>query len=330
MEYRQLGTTGLKITEVALGAWAIGGWLWGGTDEKQAVAGIQTAVDLGMTSLDTAPMYGFGLSEELVGRAIKGRRDKVQVLTKFGLRWDAASGTFYFDTQDPRGRPVKVYKWGGAKSVFEECEASLRRLGIDYIDLYQHHWPDESTPIEETMDACSKLLKQGKIRAVGVSNYTIEMMEAARKVVPLASDQPPYSMLKREIEKDVVPWCVEHKVGLVVYSPLQNGILAGKVPPDRKFGEGDLRTWSHFYTPENRRRILVFLDGLRPIAESHRATVAQVVINWTIHRPGITCALVGVRNPDQARENAGAASFKLTEAETRQVDAALAELKLEM
>jgi aryl-alcohol dehydrogenase-like predicted oxidoreductase len=330
MEYRQLGVADLKITEVALGAWAIGGWLWGGTDEKLAVAGIQTAVDLGMTTLDTAPMYGFGLSEEIVGRAIKGRRDKVQVLTKFGLRWDAASGTFYFDTKDPRGHAVKVYKWGGAKSVFEECEASLRRLGTDVIDLYQHHWPDESTPIEETMDACSKLLKQGKIRAVGVSNYTIEMMEAARKVVPLASDQPPYSMLKREIEKDVVPWCVEHKVGLVVYSPLQNGILAGKTPPARQFGEGDLRTWSPFYKPENRRRILVFLDGLRPIAESHRATVAQVVINWTIHRPGITCALVGVRNPDQARENAGAASFKLTEAETKQIDAALAELKLEM
>lgn len=330
MEYRQVGTSPVKVTEVALGAWAIGGWLWGGTDETLAVAGIQTAVDLGMTTLDTAPMYGFGLSEEIVGRAIKGRRDKVQLLTKFGLRWDETQGTPYFDTQGPGGRPVKVYKWGGAKSVLGECEASLRRLGTDVIDLYQHHWPDESTPIEETMDACTKLLKQGKIRAIGVSNYTVEMMEAARKVVPLASDQPPYSMLKREIEKDVVPWCVEHKVGLVVYSPLQNGILAGKIPVDRQFPKTDLRIWSPFYSPENRKRILAFLDGLRPIAESHRATVGQVVINWTIHRPGITAALVGVRNPDQARENAGAAAFKLTDIETQQVNAALDDLKLEM
>ncbi len=330
MQLRPLGSSNVHVTPVALGAWAIGGWLWGGTDDAKAVAGIQRAIDLGMTTLDTAAMYGMGHSERIVGEAVRGRRDKVQVLTKFGLRWDLAKGTEYFDTTDADGRPLKVYKYGGAESVREECDRSLRRLGVDVLDLYQHHWPDPSTPIEETMGACARLQEQGKIRAVGVSNYTPEMMDEARKIVPLASNQPPYSMLRRDIEADVVPYCREHGIGILVYSPLQQGLLTGKVTMDREFPADDLRSRNRYFQPENRRRVLEFLDAIRPIAEAHGATLAQLVINWTIHRPGITAALVGVRNPQQAEENAGAAAFTLTSEETARINARLDALELEL
>jgi aryl-alcohol dehydrogenase-like predicted oxidoreductase len=331
MKYRQLGASSVNVSEVALGAWAIGGWLWGGTDDAKAIAGIQRAVDLGMTTIDTAPVYGFGHSEEIVGRAIRGRREKVQILTKFGLRWDlAGAGKEHFNSEDLQGRPVHIRQYAARASVMEECDRSLKRLGTDHIDLYQQHWPDPTTPVEETMAACATLLEQGKIRAVGVSNYTPELMERAIKVVPLASDQPPYSMLRRGIEADVVPWCVKHKVGILAYSPLQNGILTGRVPMDRAFPATDLRSRSKFYLPENRRRILEFLDAVRPIAAAHGATLAQLVINWTIRRPGITAALVGVRNPAQAEENTRAAEFELTDEETRRVNEQVESLRLEL
>jgi aryl-alcohol dehydrogenase-like predicted oxidoreductase len=331
MQYRRLGTSSVKVSQVALGAWAIGGWLWGGTDDAKATAGIQRAVDLGMTTIDTAPVYGFGHSEEIVGEAVRGRRDRVQLLTKFGLRWDLGdAGKEHFNTEDLRGRPVQIRQYAAKASVIEECERSLRRLGTDYIDLYQQHWPDPTTPVEETMEACAELLKAGKVRAVGVSNYTPELMEQAKRVVPLASDQPPYSMLRRGIEADVVPWCLRNRVGILAYSPLQNGILSGRVPMDRAFPPTDLRSRSKFYLPENRRRILEFLDSLLPIAAAHGATLAQVVINWTIHRPGITAALAGVRNPSQAEENARAAEFALTAEQTRTINERLDALKLDL
>jgi len=331
MEYRQLGSSTVKVSEIALGAWAIGGWLWGGTDDAGALAGIRKALDLGMTSIDTAPVYGFGHSEQVVGRAIRGvARDKVQLLTKFGLRWDLpGKGADHFDSEDLQGRPVRIAKYAARASVLEECERSLQRLGTDHIDLYQQHWPDPSTPVEETMEACAALLKQGKVRAVGVSNYTVDMMERARKIVPLASNQPPYSMLRRDIEADMVPYCLKHRIGILAYSPLQNGILTGKVPMDRVFPETDLRSRNRFYQPGNRRRILAFLDDLRPIAAAHQATLAQLVICWTIRRPGVTAALVGVRNPAQAEENAGAAAFKLADAETREINRRLDSLRLD-
>jgi aryl-alcohol dehydrogenase-like predicted oxidoreductase len=329
MEFRKLGKSDVQVTPVALGAWAIGGWLWGGTDDKAALEGIARAIDMGMTTIDTAAVYGFGHSEKIVGQAIKGKRQKVQVLTKFGQRWDTDQGSHTFETQDNDGKPITIHRHAPRKGVFYECENSLRRLGVDCIDLYQHHWPDPDTPIEETMDACASLLKQGKIRAVGVSNYTVTMMEEAMKVVPLASTQPPYSMLRRDIEADLAPWCIENDVGILAYSPLQNGILTGAVTMDRVFPPTDLRSRNKFYQPENRRRILGFLDEIRPIAARHEATVGQLVINWTFHRPGITCALVGVRSAPQAEENAGAAEFALTEAETTEINARLEELKLQ-
>jgi aryl-alcohol dehydrogenase-like predicted oxidoreductase len=330
MEYRHLGESDLRVSTVALGAWAIGGWLWGGTDDEKAVAGIRRALDLGMTTLDTAAVYGFGHSETVVGRAIRGRRQEVQLLTKFGLRWDLEKGVDYFDSQDNEGRPVHICKFAGRESVLEECDRSLRRLGTDHLDLYQHHWPDASTPIEETFDACARLLKAGKIRAVGVSNYTVQMMEEARKIVPLASDQPPYSMLKRDIEADVLPWCRKHGVGVLAYSPLQNGLLTGKVGLDREFPPTDLRSRNPYFTKENRRRVLRFLDAIRPIAERMGATLAQLVIAWTVRQPGITSALVGVRDPRQAEEDARAADLALSDEDLAAIADRLAEVRLDL
>ncbi len=330
MEYRQLGSSDVKVSAVTLGTWAIGGWMWGGTDDANAVAAIQAAVDAGMTSIDTAPMYGFGHSERIVGQAVAGRRDRVQLLTKYCLRWDREGGEMFFPTTGPDGKPAKVFKNATPESIVEECERSLERLGTDHIDLYQCHWRDNTTPVEVTMSAMEKLLADGKILAAGVSNFTAEEIAAARTAGPLASNQPPYSMVRRDVEADVLPYCRENNVGVIVYSPLQLGLLTGKVTMDREFSGDDQRRNSPYFRPANRRKVLDFLEEIRPIAAAHDATLAQLVINWTIHRPGVTAALVGARNPDQARENAAAADFKLTDDQTSRIDDLLAELKLDL
>ena len=330
MEYRQLGTSDIRVSAVTLGTQAIGGWLWGGTDDDNAVAAIGAAIDAGMTSIDTAPIYGFGHSETIVGRAVAGRRDEVQLLTKFDLRWDCQEGEHFFDSTDNDGDAVSIYRNAKADSIVAECEASLRRLGTDYIDLYQCHWRDHTTPVEETMEAVDKLIQSGKIRAAGVSNFSIEEIDAAREVVPLASNQPPYSMLRRGIEKDLLPYCLTNQIGVIVYSTLQYGILSGKVTMDREFPKSDQRSGSPHYRPENRRKVLDFVDRLRPVADAHDATIAQVVIHWTIRRPGITAALVGARNAQQARENAAAAELALSDEEMRRIDAWVDALELDL
>ena len=330
MEYRKLGNSDLKVSAVTLGTWAIGGWMWGGTDEAHAIAAIRKAVDVGMTSVDTAPMYGFGKSEEIVGQALKGRRDKAQILTKYGMRWDLPEGHHWFDTKTGDGKTVQVYLCANKRSIIEECERSLKRLQTDYIDLYQCHWRDITTPVEETMEAMATLLQQGKIRAAGVSNFSIEEMKAAAKVAPLASDQPPYSMVRRDIEAEILPYCRKHNVGVIVYSTLQLGLLSGSLTMDRQFPPDDQRASSPYFRPANRKKVIAFLDGLRPIAQAHGATVGQLVINWTIHQPGITSALVGARNAAQAEENAGAAGFRLSAAEMQTINRHLGELKLEL
>ena len=335
MEYRRLGSSDVKVSVVtlgtwAVGAWAIGGWMWGGQDESDALAAIAKAVDLGVTTIDTAAIYGYGYSEEVVGKAVAGKRDKVQLLTKYGLRWDSDEGTHYFDWTDPATGTKQIYRNARKESVIYECEQSLKRLGTDYIDVYQCHWRDKSTPIAETMEAIDQLLEAGKIRAAGVSNFSVEDMAAANKVVPLASSQPPYSMVNRPAEADIIPWCQANDVGVIVYSPLQRGLLTGKITPGYKFNEGDHRRSDPFFQPDTVRKVNAFLDEIRPIAEAHDATLAQLVISWTIARPGITAALVGARNAKQAEENAKAAEVKLTAQETRQIDELLDDLKIDV
>jgi aryl-alcohol dehydrogenase-like predicted oxidoreductase len=207
---------------------------------------------------------------------------------------------------------VVILKNSKPISIAYECEQSLKRLGTDYIDLYQIHWPDITTPAEESFAAMEKLRQSGKVRAIGVSNYDVTWMEKARSAGQLASLQPPYSLLNRGIEKEILPYCRSHNIGVIVYSPMERGLLTGSVTPDRQFPAGDHRARHKFFTVENRRRVLAALEQIRPIADAHHASFAQIVINWTIQEPGITAALVGARNPQQAQHNAGALMFQLT------------------
>ncbi|HEV2296378.1 MAG TPA: aldo/keto reductase [Tepidisphaeraceae bacterium] len=332
MQMRQLGTSDVGVSPIIFGAWAIGGWMWGGQEESDSIAAIRASIDAGVTTIDTAAIYGMGYSEQLVAKAIKGRRDRLQIATKCGMRWDAPAsgdqGSDPWPTKDNAGRDVIVRKNARPESILYECEQSLRRLQIDVIDLYQIHWPDASTPVEESMRAMVKLKEQGKIRAIGVSNYDVEWMRKAEKVTKIASNQPPFSLMQRKIEKQILPYCREHNIGVIVYSPLERGLLAGAVPPEREFPEGDHRRSHQFFTPEMRRKVLASLEKIRPIKDRHDASFAQLAINWTVHEPGITAALVGARNAEQATHNAAALSFTLTDDERRQIRAAFDEIAI--
>lgn len=329
MEYRQLGQSDLQVSAITFGAWAIGGWMWGGTERKDAREAIRASIDQGVTSIDTAPVYGMGASEEIVGEALEGiNRDKVQILTKFGLTWEGSKGQFYFKSKDNSNKDIDIYKYAGKENVIKECEDSLRRLRTDYIDLFQIHWADETTPIEETFEAVLRLQEQGKILAAGVCNYNVEQMKKAESVMTLASSQVPYSMVERTIEKELVPYCIENKKGILAYSPLQRGILTGKIKPDHQFGEGDHRPGTRFYQRDNIARINAFLGLIKPLAEKKNATLAQLVIRWTIERPGIAVALVGARNAEQAVQNARAINIKLAPEEIDFIDKHLNALTL--
>ncbi|MBP6875757.1 MAG: aldo/keto reductase [Candidatus Eisenbacteria bacterium] len=326
MKQRELGTSGVHVSLVTLGTWAIGGFMWGGSDERRAIEAIQRSIDLGVTAIDTAPVYGCGLSESIVGKAIAGRRDQVALLTKFGLSWGDPGGWKFWESPGIDGRPVKVYYDTRKATVIRECEASLRRLRTDRIDLYQQHWPDSDTPFEEPMSALEQLLKEGKIRAAGVSNFSADLLAQARARVPIATAQSPYSLLKRTIEKDLVPYCIQHGIAILAYSPLERGLLAGAVSAERVFAATDHRSRLPMFSSENRERVNAALETIRPIAKRHGATLAQAAIHWTIRRPGITTALVGARDAKQAEENAAAAALNFDDAEIEAMTAAMEHL----
>lgn len=329
MKYNKLGKSDVEVTELAFGAWAIGGWLWGGADSDEAIKAIETAVENGMTTIDTAAIYGFGLSEELVGKAVKGKRSKVQILTKFGMIWDGKMGKFYFSSKDNNGNDIDIYNYSSRDRVIMDCEASLKRLGTDYIDLYQIHWPDATTPVSETMEALEMLIQKGKIRAGAVSNYSVDLMKEAIKTLPIASNQVPYSMVNRGIEKDIIPYCIENNIGILAYSPLQRGLLTGKIKKGHNFGKGDSRPDTIYFREPNLSRIISFTDDLRTIAEERNVTLSQLVLNWTIQQPGMTCVLAGARNPDQVLDNIKAAEFILSDDELKRIRTLISELRLE-
>ena len=305
--------------------------MWGGTERSEAVQAIRDSYDAGVTSIDTAPIYGQGLSEEIVGEAIRGiPRDKVQILTKFGMRWDLdqAQGDFAFHSQDPNGKDIDIYRYAGKESIIKECEDSLRRLGTDYIDLYQIHWPESTTPISESMEAVVRLIEQGKVRYAGVCNYTADQMREAAKTINLVSNQIPYSMVKRGIEEETVPYCVEHEKAILAYSPLERGLLTGKMKPGHPFAPGDHRAGLHFFKDENLSRVDNFLEKIRPLAEEKAASVSQLVLRWTVEQPGITIALVGARNSRQALQNAAAMDISLGQEELAFITTELDKLEL--
>jgi aryl-alcohol dehydrogenase-like predicted oxidoreductase len=321
MEYRKLGNSDLELSAITFGAWAAGGWMWGGTDHNDALQAIKTAFDLGMTSIDTAPAYGQGASEEIVGAAIKGiPRDQVQILTKFGMRWDLQKGNLAMHTKDNDGNKIDVYKYAGKESVIYECEQSLKRLGTDYIDLYQIHWPDLTTPIDETFEAVSRLIEEGKVRFAGVCNYNAAQMAKAGEVVNIVSNQIPFSMVNRGVEEETVPYCIENHQSILAYSPMERGLLTGKIQPGHQFAEGDHRADLAHFQPDFVKKTNELLAQIQPIADAHQASLSQLVLRWTIERPGITIALAGARNADQATQNAKAIEIKLSKEELKTID----------
>lgn len=317
MQMRRLGHTDLHLTAVGLGTWAIGGsgwqWAWGSQDDADSIAAIRRALDLGINWIDTAAAYGLGHSEEVLGKALAGRREKVIVATKCGLVWDAGSPDVY-------GRLT-------ATSVRAECEASLKRLNVDVIDLYQIHWPNDDAHLEEGWGAIADLVKEGKIRYAGVSNHNVAQLQRIQPIHPVASLQPPYSMLNRDVEAVLLPYCAKHNIGVVVYSPMQTGMLTGKMTRERvtSLPEDDWRKNHnpHFQEPTLSAN-LALVEALRPIAVRSGRSVGALAVAWVLRRPEVTAAIVGARRPAQIEETVGAGDYTLSAEDLAEIDHSLA------
>jgi aryl-alcohol dehydrogenase-like predicted oxidoreductase len=322
MEKRRLGSSDLEITPVVLGAWAIGGSMWGGQDEHEAIAAIHASLDLGINFIDTAAVYGMGRSEEIVGKALRGRQDRALVATKCGLIWDSAEGTFKFEMIDVDGSPRPVHHDLRPHAVRAGCEASLRRLGREAIDLYQIHWPDPGVRTEDSFGELLKLRDEGKIRWIGVSNFSAAELRVARKVGGIVSDQPQYNLLERGIEAEVLPLCRRESLGVIAYSPMARGLLSGKFAAGHHFGPNDHRGGLRWFRPETLPKVQAALDKARPLASAYGVSLANLAVAWVTSAPGVTAAIVGARDPVQATENARAGVVRLADADR----AALTEL----
>jgi aryl-alcohol dehydrogenase-like predicted oxidoreductase len=303
----------VPLGRVGLGTWAIGGWMWGGSDEAECIRAIQHAVDTGINLIDTAPVYGFGRSEEIVGKALAegGRRDRAVLATKVALEW----------TDDG-----KVYRNSTAARIQKEIDDSLRRLRTDRIDLYQVHWPDPLVPIEETAGALLGLQKQGKILALGVSNYSPEQMDRWRRVAPLHTTQPPYNIFEREIEADVLPYSLEHKLIVLSYGAICRGLLSGKVTAGRKFEGDDLRNKDPKFLPPRLEQYLAAVDRLGAYAnKKYGRSVLAFAVRWILDRGETTTALWGARSASQLDAVAEAFGWKLEAEDYKEVDKILAD-----
>ena len=318
MQTRPVGSSGIEASVIGLGTWGMGGWMWGGTDEDAALSAIHAALDEGITLIDTAPAYGLGLAETLVGKAIAGRRDQVVLATKCGLVWHTRQGNYFFDEDNQ-----PVHRYLGRESICYELEQSLRRLQTDYIDVYFTHWQDETTPIDETMSALLDLKQQGKIRAIGVSNATPNHINNYQRVGPLDVAQEKYSMLDREIEAELLPLCQQHNIAMMAYSPLALGLLTGKIGPERQFSGDDQRRTDPRFSLKSRQQIAELLEQMHPIAQRYALEPSQLVIAWTAHQPGITHVLCGARNPQQALENARAGAARLQQEDIEHINSLL-------
>ncbi|WP_431242325.1 aldo/keto reductase [Flavobacterium sp. P21] len=328
MEYRKLGNSELQLSTITYGAFAIGGNMWGGNEKADSIASVHASIDHGVTTIDTAPFYGFGLSEEMIGEAIKGQdRSNIQLLTKFGLIWDGSNngkGDFFFDADD-NGKKVPIYKYSSKTNVIKEVEESLKRLQTDYIDLLQIHWPDSTTPISETMEAVDTLIQQGKIRAFGVSNYSIPQIQEAQKTVQIASNQVAYSMLNRKIETDLIPFTVAENIGIIAYSPMERGLLTGKYFTDSKLKENDHR--NGYFGQFDLQKVKTLIEELSSLANTKHISISQLVLRWTTLQKGISIVLAGARNAEQAISNAKTMDFDLSASELEFINQAISKIK---
>jgi aryl-alcohol dehydrogenase-like predicted oxidoreductase len=320
LETTALGSTGLAITRVGFGAWAIGGggwhFAWGDQDDEESIAAIRRAVERGINWIDTAAVYGLGHSEEIVARALRGLPpgDRPFVFTKCGLVWDA---------DNRQAAPRRV---GKRESIRREVEASLRRLEVERVDLYQMHWPaEDGTPVEDYWRTLLDLKAEGKVRAVGLSNHNVAQLAAAERVGHVETLQPPFSAIRRGAAAGELPWCAEHGTGVIVYSPMQSGLLTGAFTKERAqaLPAGDWRSRAADFQGEGLRRNLALVEALRPLADRHRTSLGAVAVAWTLAWPGVTGAIVGAREPSQVDGWLEAASLRLTDADLDEVASAL-------
>ncbi len=306
-ELRQLGNSDLHLTPIGFGAWAIGGgdweFAWGAQEDEDSIRTIERALDLGLNWIDTAAIYGLGHSEEVVARALRNSPRKPYVFTKCSMRWNV---------EDRR-----IYRSLKAASVREECEHSLRRLGLDTIDLYQVHWPNPEDEIEEGWETLAKLKQEGKIRYLGVSNFSVEQMKRVEAIAPITSSQPPYSLIHSKVEAEVLPYCREHNIGVINYSPMASGLLTGKMTAERvaAMPADDWRKRSPNFQEPKLGRNLRLAALLGEIGREHNVEPGVVAIAWTLHHPAVTAAIVGARRPDQVDGIIAAAGFRLSEEE---------------
>ena len=312
LELRQLGDSDLHLTRIGFGAWAIGGgdWEfgWGSQEDKDSIAAIRRALELGINWIDTAAVYGLGRSEEVVAEALQGISQKPYVFSKSSMRWNTAER--------------KIYRSLKADSIREECEGSLRRLKVDAIDLYQMHWPNPEADIEEGWETMAKLKEEGKVRYIGLSNFSVAQMERVRRIAPITSLQPPYSLVNPKVETEILPYCREHNIGVINYSPMASGLLTGKMTADRvkQLPSDDWRKKSPNFNGAKLERNLKLAALLQEIGEEHRIQPGVVAIAWTLHNPAVTAAIVGSRRADQVDGTIPAASFRLSEDEFARIN----------
>lgn len=298
----------MEASRIGLGTWAIGGWMWGGTDEKESIKTIHSALDQGINLIDTAPVYGFGKSEEIVGEAVRqyGRREDLLLATKVAMDWKDEE---------------TVFRNASKERIHQEVEDSLRRLQTDYIDIYQVHWPDPVTPIHETAEALSYLYKQGKIRAIGVSNFTPEQMDIFREAAPLHTLQPPYNLFEREIESKTLPYVQDHEITTISYGSLCRGLLSGKMSTDREFEGDDLRNNDPKFNQPRFKQYLNAVQELEQLAEKRFGkSVLQLAVRWVLDQPGSGIALMGGRRPDQLNPVNGISDFQIDEQTMHDID----------
>lgn len=301
----------MPASVVAFGAWAIGGWKWGGADADASVKAVQASLDAGVDLIDTAAVYGFGLSEEIVGKAIQGRaREEIILATKCGLRWDVETPTLHAESEGRR-----IFRTLDDKSIRWELEQSLQRLGTDYIDLYQTHWPDPETDLESVVNTLESLKDEGRIRAWGLCNETAERLVNAATLGSLSTDQERYSLLDREQDTLNLPVCDEHDLGFLCYSPIAQGLLTGKIDGKREFAAGDLRRDNPRFSPAVLDAVQAVIAPVKSLARDRDVAVEHLVLAWTLMQPGVSHVLVGTRDVEQAVSNAAAGSLELDEEE---------------
>lgn len=333
MRYLKLGSSDLNASVIGMGAWAIGGGSsWGShVDDDLAIQTIEKALDMGINFFDTAPGYGWGHSEKLLGRVIQGRRDQFIVATKCGLWWDDQRGSFFTVLE---GRPIN--RSLRPDTIAIEIERSLKNLNTDFIDLYQIHWPavePEKTPIAETMQTLMKLVDEGKVRAIGVCNVSADELQQYLDCGKVVTDQFRYSMLYREAEQEILPLCQRRGISTLTYMSLEQGLLTGKVTMDSVFEEGDFRTnavWNPWYSPVNRRRVIDLLEGWQPQCEKLNCSLSQLVLAWTLAQDGVTHVLAGARRPEQIEQNAAAADLSLDSQTLQRITQDLLEISAEL